>query len=307
MVLPPGLLYRLGERLNLPQLYDLASQTIARHRAERYPDVLAAGNGESLHYALYDLFCSRETPPTTTPTQPPRCLHFAQNAMVILRSDDDRICASLKGGHNAECHNHNDLGHFTLFAENQPLIIDTGTAHYSRTHFSDQRYTLWTHNADGHNGLIFSSGAQQEGRNYHTPAPQIDHIGNRTVVNLDLNRAYRAETGLINYTRTLDLPTTGMPLTIIDSFSCRQAVSAEIHLLTPQPVDAATDGTLVFSLAGGSRFRLALSGWVFSHSKTIAITDDRLRQSWGERLNQIVLHTATPCTAARLQLRFERL
>lgn len=304
--LPPGLLCRLAERLNLPQLQALAAQTIARHRAEPYPESLATGNGETLHYALYDLFCCRDGP---LPPAPPRerCLLFAQNAMTILRSDDDRVSASLKGGHNGECHNHNDLGHFTLFADNQPLIIDTGTAQYSRIHFSDQRYTLWTHNASGHNGLIFSTASQKEGRDSRTPAPQISHSGSRTVVSLDLSRAYPAETNLVSYTRSLELPDTGLPLTITDTFACRQPVSAEIHLLTPQNIAPAADGSLCFSLDGTPRFRLSLSGWTLGDINNIPLTDEKLQKSWGASLNQVVLHCLTPCTAARLQLRFERL
>lgn len=305
--IPPGLLCRLAERLDLPALQALAARTIARHRGQPYPESLAAGNGETLHYALYDLFCCRDAAPPPPMPLRPACHLFAQNAMAILRSDDNRVCASLKGGHNGESHNHNDLGHFTLFADNQPLIIDTGTAQYSRIHFSDQRYSLWTHNASGHNGIIFSSGSQQAGRDFRTPAPQISQNDKRCAVSLDLSRAYPAEANLVSCTRCLELPAAGLPLAITDTFAGRQPVSAEIHLLTPQSVSQADDGSLCFSLDGSPRFRLTLSGWTLGSIDITPLTDAKLRHSWGDSLKQIVLHCLTPCTAARLQLRFERL
>ena len=72
-------------------------------------------------------------------------------ARQLPRTPEQGLILSLKGGHNGESHNHNDVGQFELFSDGQPLIIDTGVATYCKQTFSPQRNELWYINAQGHN------------------------------------------------------------------------------------------------------------------------------------------------------------
>ncbi|ALX65699.1 heparinase II/III family protein [Microbacterium sp. XT11] len=49
----------------------------------------------------------------------------------------------VKGGHNGENHNHNDLGSFAVAVDGVPQLIDLGRAAYTAQTFSDARYELW--------------------------------------------------------------------------------------------------------------------------------------------------------------------
>ncbi|HLA39080.1 MAG TPA: heparinase II/III family protein, partial [Candidatus Glassbacteria bacterium] len=42
-----------------------------------------------------------------------------------------------KGGHNAESHNHNDVGNFIVYYDGLPVIVDAGVGVYTRQTFSD--------------------------------------------------------------------------------------------------------------------------------------------------------------------------
>src|SRR5437868_14155296 len=48
------------------------------------------------------------------------------------------------GGHNAQSHNHNDVGNFIVYGDGKPVLIDVGVETYSAKTFSPQRYEIWT-------------------------------------------------------------------------------------------------------------------------------------------------------------------
>ena len=75
-------------------------------------------------------------------------------------------CLCVKGGHNKESHNHNDVGSFALYCDGTPVLCDIGIGTYTKQTFSPQRYEIpWvrslTHNLPEINGV-----EQKNGREY---------------------------------------------------------------------------------------------------------------------------------------------
>jgi hypothetical protein len=68
---------------------------------------------------------------------------YAETEFCYLANDEGLFLAA-KGGHNAESHNHNDMGSFNLYIDQQPIIIDLGVGTYTRQTFSSERYKIWT-------------------------------------------------------------------------------------------------------------------------------------------------------------------
>ena len=122
-----------------------------------------------------------------------------KDRLGILRSE--RFTATLKGGHNAESHNHNDLGHFEVFYEGEPVVVDAGTGRYAKINFSAQRYTLWYTRGNGHNAPVIGGMEQQPGRKF-TATLDVDET--KTVLKSDLSNAYPAEAGVKAFTRELN-------------------------------------------------------------------------------------------------------
>ena len=73
-----------------------------------------------------------------------------------------RLILVIKGGHNGESHNHNDVGNFILYADGNPILVDAGNMVYTRKTFSEERYTLWNVRSLYHNLPFFGEGIEQK-------------------------------------------------------------------------------------------------------------------------------------------------
>jgi len=58
---------------------------------------------------------------------------------------------AFKGGHNAEGHNHNDVGEVAVYLDGAPVFMDLGSGTYTRRTFSGQRYQIWALQSGYHN------------------------------------------------------------------------------------------------------------------------------------------------------------
>ncbi len=94
---------------------------------------------------------------------------FPSGGVYLGRPADDapapRLAVAWKGGHNAEQHNHNDLGSFVVLAGRRPVIVDPGQEVRSGRTFSAQRYESPLTNSLGHpvprlGGVLQATGAQ---------------------------------------------------------------------------------------------------------------------------------------------------
>ena len=80
--------------------------------------------------------------------------------------EQDGMIAAMKGGHNDENHNHNDVGSFLIMANGDMQVVDAGNMIYTAKTFSDRRYELWNCRAAYHNVPIIGGCEQQAGRQY---------------------------------------------------------------------------------------------------------------------------------------------
>jgi len=78
------------------------------------------------------------------------------------------LAAAFKGGHNAEHHNHNDVGSSVIALAGHAYLLDPGGEVYTRRTFSSERYVSKVLNSYGHPvpvvaGKLQSTGAQARG------------------------------------------------------------------------------------------------------------------------------------------------
>lgn len=140
--------------------------------------------------------------------------------------------AGVKAGCNGESHNHNDLGHFTLYWKNQPLIIDLGTDLYSARTFSGQRYRSIFHNALGHNAPVIHGVGQEEGKDYRAGLTLTEDRAERKTLRCDLSRAYPEAAGLRGLIRTVTV--TAAECVLTDTIAAQGPF--QLTLFTPVPV-----------------------------------------------------------------------
>ncbi|WP_298063965.1 heparinase II/III family protein, partial [uncultured Rikenella sp.] len=80
----------------------------------------------------------------------------------------DGMTLAVKGGYNAESHNHNDVGSFILYADGQPMMVDAGVGTYTAATFDHRRYTIWMMRSEYHNLPVINGFGQKEGGKYRS-------------------------------------------------------------------------------------------------------------------------------------------
>ena len=120
-------------------------------------------------------------------------------------TDPDALVLAVKGGHNDEMHNQNDVGNLIVHANRVSLIADIGRGRYTRQYFSEQRYEFFVNTSLGHSLPVPNDCAQLPGEAY--AAQVLDHHADATrdTLSLALQDAYPPEAGLESLRRTVTL------------------------------------------------------------------------------------------------------
>jgi len=119
---------------------------------------------------------------------------FPDRQIYIGRQDDSSLpSVALKGGNNAEHHNHNDLGSFTVVISGQSLVLDVGRELYNKRTFSKHRYDSPLNNSYGHPVPIINGKMQIGGPDAAAVCLKACFTDQSDEVVLDLTRAYDAE------------------------------------------------------------------------------------------------------------------
>lgn len=219
-------------------------------------------------------------------------IHFFAARDVEGKSEGFYVAA--KGGHNAESHNHNDVGNFIVYMDGKPLIVDAGVETYTAKTFGSSRYELWTMQSAYHSVPTVNGIQQVPGRDFAASNVFYSAGDDHAEFVLDLARAYPEEAGIKSWTRTVCL-VRGEEVIVTDRFDLRVAMSeTSMQLITPCGVTV-DEGVLVLQetpfgrdrVSGSARVRYDVE--VFDvHVERVAITDDKLGGVWGDHLNRIV-------------------
>ncbi len=129
--------------------------------------------------------------------------------LQIMTARRSNLFVAVKGGHNDESHNHNDVGSFIVYADNEPLFIDPGVGEYTSKTFSKERYTIWTMQSAYHNLPQINGIDQKQGRDF--AAKVISHKDGQ--LTLDIAGAYPEEAGVKSWKRTVSAKKTAIEIT----------------------------------------------------------------------------------------------
>ena len=127
-----------------------------------------------------------------------------QAAIIRVPGPQGRLLVTLTGGHNAERHNHNDLGHFMAAVDEQWIIPDLGAPQYTSDFFGPRRYTYLSASSRGHCCPLIAGQEQRDGRDAEGRVIQWEPEAPRSRLELDLTSAYPAGAGLKQWTRSLE-------------------------------------------------------------------------------------------------------
>ena len=156
-------------------------------------------NGNHIYRSLRNLL--RKTPDVAS-CKAAKNVWFPNLKVMISRESEEAergIFLAMKGGTNAEQHNHNDVGNFVVYHDGNPVIIDTGAGEYTKKTFSGQRYELWFMQSNYHNLPAFDNVAQLNGIKYASSDEVYDEMTG--AVTMQLKSAYPEEAKIVSYKR----------------------------------------------------------------------------------------------------------
>ena len=125
--------------------------------------------------------------------------HLKIMALRDSEVPDEGLFFAMKGGHNNESHNHNDVGSFIVYRNGRPVLIDAGVGTYTRQTFSKDRYKIWSMQSLYHNLPAFDGIGQHQGEQFRSKNEIYDEKSRS--LTLDLTDAYESECGLLSYIR----------------------------------------------------------------------------------------------------------
>jgi hypothetical protein len=215
-----------------------------------------------------------------------------------------------QGGHNAESHNHNDVGNFIVYADGQPAIIDVGVETYTAKTFSSRRYEIWTMQSAWHNLPTIDGVMQAAGREFQATDVAYRANDRAAEYSLDIVRAYPPDAGLDSWKRTFRFDREKNEIEVADSCILKKPARRITQtLMTSCKPEQAAPGRLKLQVPGFRSGPVAIlyDARVFTPSvEEVKIEDERLKNSWGERLYRILLTAADPPQRASWSITFSQ-
>jgi hypothetical protein len=301
--LEADVVYRYGARIQDEQMMALAASA---YQQDNEPKRL------SLLRAIPALF--NEEKLAAARTQPPLVRDVWMDGIQFMAAREQEGSArglflAAKGGHNNESHNHNDVGHFIVYANGKPFLIDVGVEEYISKTFSPRRYEIWTMQSINHNLPTVDGVHQQAGRDFQ--AADVDYQANDELaqLSLDLAGAYPEEAGIASWKRTYRLYR-GVEryVEISDDYKLnREPGHIMLSLMTACEPQLDTAGSIVLQNGEGEKVQIEYDGDLFDASgEHIAIVDARVRRVWGSELFRVLLKVKSPAAEGSWAIRIRQ-
>ena len=293
-----ALVQRYGRHINDQALSDFGSW-VQQQQADRPHSHI-----RSLNRELAGLFDTEHLEVKTAPSAPLlRDVWLPDLQFMVACSQggsSDGLFLAAKGGHNAESHNHNDIGTFVAYLNGAPLLIDIGVEAYTAKTFSPQRYEIWTMQSQWHNLPTINGTMQHNGREF--TARDLSHRANdaSATFSLDIAGAYPESAAVKRFTRAYHLERSGM-LTITDDYELSEAREPIVwNFMTPSSPEITADGQVKLNNSHGDAAQLTFALDQYdSDVEKIALEDVALQKIWGDCLYRLRLTAKRAEIAAR--------
>ena len=265
-----------------------AAAFAASHRRPGQPVAQGdAGLGRLLR-AVTDADWVAETP---VPPPLPREVWLESIQLRLVREQPGSaagLTLAVKGGHNDEHHNHNDVGEVVVASDGVPVLVDAGRPTYTAATFGPDRYGLWMMQSGWHSVPLVRQTMQAPGRRFRAGSVEPLPDG----LSLDLAAAYPVA-GLIGWQRVARLA--DGRVSIRDNWQLTPWAAEEpepattVRFLIAGEVAVWPGRADVRPLAGATPIRLEWPPDIPVSSCPRPLDDPMLSSVWGDRLTRIEL------------------
>lgn len=277
-----------------------------------------AGSGAGLARQLHTLFVADEMRSVAADPPLPECSWFPGIQVLTARQRGGSAAGAfvaVKGGTNAESHNHNDVGNVIVYVDGCPVLVDAGVETYSARTFSPERYDIWTMQSGYHNLPQIGGYDQLPSRRYHPGGIKYTEEDLRGATDVvceafengvlwrgDIAAAYPEEAGVVSWVRQVQLDRAKGFIEITDTATLSAPTDVRFHFMTPCDVELA-EGTVYLRrrslpaerVTGAAELHFEPSLTV--EDEQVCIDDSRVGESWGDHLHRLCL-VAEPVQAA---------
>jgi len=279
------LLYRIGRSIQDKTMIDFGAWVYHHlNMKEKNPGPKDFAKTRRLWNLMAIQDCERA--PGTAPVMPEVWLESTQ--LMASRSPRGLFVAT-HGGHNAESHNHNDVGDFIVYTGGKPVIIDAGMGTYTAQTFNkDTRYTLWYNNSAHHNVPAINGEQQRPGSEYKARDVHYTVSKDGAQLAMDIAAAYPAEAGVQTWKRTVAMRKKKNTVTVTDVYALKgPAKELTQTFMTVCEPDLSQPGKIIFNVPGSPAVIMtyAASSWEV-HQETMsqsAPDEKRLADNWRHR------------------------
>lgn len=245
---------RMAKKTKNAQLYDFAAQMTS---TLQFP---YASRGHN--YRTFKNLCT-ELPAQTTYTPAEfDCLPNLQ--LAVWRKGS--FCFAVKGGHNGESHNHNDVGNCIIFCGSKPIFIDIGAPTYTKDLFSAKRYEVFPTASEYHNLPIVSGHTQKVGADFFADSFTADASG----ASVEYTSAYGDAS--VKYCAR-EIKATENGILLHEKIDADGKIQLQYYMASqPKTLDGAT-----LALEGA---KIILPADVRYSIEAVPLTDEKIMQNW---------------------------
>ncbi len=219
---------------------------------------------------------------------------LADMQMMIARSEEKAgaglMLSAIAGSNDPEInhHSHNDVGHFNVYLDGEPMIIDLGQGAYSRATFTETRYDMWHISSKGHNVPAVNGRLQVAGKG--AQARDITYLrqGASSFLSLDASPVYFSDPGSRRMIRNFRFDHDAAEIAIRDEIDLGEKLTRfELPIyLSDREIEVGADG--VCRIFGKDRVLIVTpTNLHVTGMEPIEITDPRHLEVWGPRVIKI--------------------
>ena len=202
-------------------------------------------------YAFLMDFGQWDGTPAPVATAYPIRTGFPDAQMWVLRNgaSDMPFLMAVKGGHNKEFHNHNDVGSYTLYLGETWVGGDAGGTEYNAKTFSDKRYEIPMINSYGHPLPVLNGTLQSDGRKFAAKVIKTDFSDGKDVISMELAGAYdRAKSKANSLVRTFTYDRQAKSVAVSDAVAFDGEGSFSVAVITCGTLEKAVDGNYILTV-----------------------------------------------------------
>lgn len=266
---------------------------LAHAAAHRTPGSPVAHEGDGLGRLLRAL-----TDPEWVAAEPPaseswlpREVWLPSTQVLVARmaaGSSAGLTLAVKGGHNGENHNHNDVGGFVVALNGVPVLVDPGRPTYTAQTFGPRRYELWMMRSSWHNVPEIRGHEQAAGPGYAASGVVMSGDIAYAHIALDLENAYPAGE-IRRWRRTARLDRGSAAVTVRDQWELAPAGHAptRIHLVVAGRVRLGRGHAEITARDDAGVLRVAWSPPVPCAITVQELDDPLLSDVWGDHLTRL--------------------